>query len=42
MIAMNLGDRVPDLTLQRPGGGTIALRDFLGKPLLLVFLRHLA
>ena len=39
---MHLGDRVADLTFQRPDGSPVALRDFLGKPLLLIFLRHLA
>lgn len=31
-----------DLTFERPDGGTVRLGDFLGRPLLLVFLRHLA
>jgi len=39
---MHLGDRVPELTFQRPDGNAVPLRDFLGKPLLLIFLRHLA
>lgn len=36
------GDRVSDLAFQRPDGSDVSLRDFLGKPLLLIFLRHLA
>jgi len=39
---MHLGDRVPDLTFLRPDGSPAPLRDFLGKPLLVIFLRHLA
>jgi len=39
---MHLGERVPDLTFQRPDGGAAPLREFVGKPLLVIFLRHLA
>jgi len=39
---LNLGDHVPELTLLRSDGSDFRLRDFVGKPLLLVFLRHLA
>ena len=39
---MEIGDQVPDLDFQRPDGNSIALRDFLGRPLLMIFLRHLA
>ena len=39
---MHLGDRVPELTFQRPDGSAVTLRDFSGKPLLVIFLRHLA
>lgn len=38
---MRIGDKIPDLVVQRPDGSDVALRDFLGKPLVLVFLRHL-
>jgi hypothetical protein len=37
-----MGDRVSPLTFVRPDGGTFALTDFAGRPLLVVFLRHLA
>ncbi|MCS7044902.1 MAG: hypothetical protein NZO58_00960 [Gemmataceae bacterium] len=39
---MRLGDPAPQLTLFRPDGTAVSLADFLGKPLWLVFLRHLA
>ncbi len=35
------GDRAPDFTLDAVGGGPVSLRDFTGRPLLLIFLRHL-
>lgn len=36
------GDLVGDLTFLRPDGTTALLSSFRGRPLLLVFLRHLA
>jgi hypothetical protein len=39
---MRLGERVPNLIFQRPDGGAAPLRDFLDKPMLLIFLRRLA
>jgi hypothetical protein len=35
-------DRLADLTLLRPDGTPFTLKEFAGRPLLLVFLRHLA
>jgi hypothetical protein len=33
---------VGDLVLQKPDGSDVRLRDYLGRPLVLIFLRHLA
>ena len=41
-MTLHLGDRVDGLTLLRPDGTPVALADFAGKVVLLVFLRHLA
>ncbi len=41
-MAINVGDTVPDFSFQKPEGGDMALRDFAGRPLLVIFLRHLA
>ena len=35
------GDLAPDFTLTTPEGQPVALRDYRGQPVLLVFLRHL-
>ncbi len=35
------GDVAPDFTLAAVGGGRVSLRDFKGRPILLIFLRHL-
>ena len=35
------GDAAPDFTLGAVGGGQVSLRDLRGRPVLLVFLRHL-
>jgi hypothetical protein len=42
VITVILGEQVSELTFLKPTGEPIPLRAFLGKPLLLVFLRHLA
>ena len=34
---VNEGDRIPDLTLPTPGGGSVRLRDFEGQPFVLYF-----
>lgn len=34
------GDRAPGFRLRRVGGGTVSLKDYRGRPVLLVFLRH--
>lgn len=39
---MKTGDRAPDLTFTNTDGTPRRLADFRGRPLLLVFLRHLA
>jgi hypothetical protein len=36
------GDPASDLALVRPDGSPLTLAAFAGRPLLLVFLRHLA
>lgn len=41
-MAFNLGDLVDDCTWARPDGSPLRLSDFAGKPLILIFLRHLA
>lgn len=38
----NIGDDVSDAAFLRPDGAPVTLRDFAGRPLLLIFLRHLA
>ncbi len=41
---MNLGsgDRVGDLSFVQPDGQRVELKAFAGRPLLLIFFRHLA
>jgi len=39
---MRLGDPVDDFPLLRADGSSVTLSAFAGKPLLLIFLRHLA
>jgi hypothetical protein len=41
-VALRLGDRVGGLTFVQPDGSVITLAAFAGRPLLLIFLRHLA
>lgn len=41
-MAISTGELVGDFTFFKPDGTPIELRAFLGKPLLLIFLRHLA
>ena len=41
-MAMKTGDLLEDLTFTKPDGSIITLAAFAGKPLLLIFLRHLA
>jgi peroxiredoxin len=38
---LRTGDRAPDFTLETVAGGRVSLRDFAGRPVLLIFLRHL-
>jgi thioredoxin-dependent peroxiredoxin len=37
MTDLTSGQRAPDFTLKRDGGGTVSLSDFKGKPLVLYF-----
>jgi peroxiredoxin len=39
---MRLGEVVPDVEFRREDGSAVRLSEFGGRPLLLVFLRHLA
>jgi len=41
MTYPKLGDRAPDFSLATIGGQSVALNDYRGQPVLLVFLRHL-
>ncbi len=41
-MTMAVGNSVGDYTFVKPDGAPLELRDYLGKPLLLIFLRHLA
>jgi hypothetical protein len=40
-MAVAIGDAIADLTFQRPEGTPLRLSEFAGKPLMLIFLRHL-
>jgi len=40
-MTLAIGARVPDLTLLRPDGRSLALSSLLGRPLVVIFLRHL-
>ena len=35
------GEKAPEFTLPAVGGGQVSLGDFRGRPVLLVFIRHL-
>ena len=39
---LQVGDRVGDLTFLRPDSAPVALSAFAGRPLIVIFLRHLA
>jgi len=41
-MTYRIGDPVDDFIFQRPDGSELRLRSFQGKPLVLIFLRHLA
>jgi hypothetical protein len=41
-VALQVGDRVEDVTLRHADGSALALAAFAGRSLLLIFLRHLA
>jgi hypothetical protein len=41
-VALRVGDRVGNLTFVQRDGDAVALAAFAGRPLLLIFLRHLA
>jgi hypothetical protein len=40
-VALQIGDGVGDLTLVQPDGQVVLLSALTGRPLLLIFLRHL-
>lgn len=37
---VSVGDPAPDFHLERAQAGAVSLKDYRGRPLLLVFLRH--
>lgn len=41
MAKLKQGDRAPDFTLTTLAGQSVALNNYRGQPVLLVFLRHL-
>ncbi len=41
MLVIHEGDRAPGFTLDAVEGGQVSLADFRGRPVLLIFLRHL-
>jgi hypothetical protein len=41
-VALRFGDRATDLAFVRADGSILTLAAFAGKPLVLIFLRHLA
>ena len=41
MAELQVGERAPDFSLPNQAGQMVQLRDFRGKPVLLIFLRHL-
>ncbi len=41
-MALKIGDVVPDFTFLRPDGSPLCLAEVTARPLLLIFLRHLA
>lgn len=41
-MAPRLGDQIEDFTFLTPDGEPLPLRAFEGRPLVLIFLRHLA
>lgn len=42
LVAFRIGDRVGDLAFVRPDGSSVTLAAFASRPLLVIFLRHLA
>jgi peroxiredoxin len=41
-VALRLDDVVPDCTFERLDGSPVRLSELSGRPLVLIFLRHLA
>jgi hypothetical protein len=41
-VTLKIDDLVENLTLAKSDGGVITIAAFAGRPLLLIFLRHLA
>lgn len=42
MQRLILSQKIPSIALKKTNGKTVSLNQFRGKPLLLIFLRHLA
>ena len=42
MGKLELNEKIPELVLRRSNGEAVLCSQFLGKPVLLIFLRHLA
>lgn len=40
-LVIREGERAPDFTLPAVAGGQVSLRDFRGRPVQLIFIRHL-
>ena len=40
-MALQQGDRAPEFTLQRVGGGAVSLSAYRGRYTILIFLRYL-
>ncbi|HYV36572.1 MAG TPA: hypothetical protein VE988_12745 [Gemmataceae bacterium] len=41
-MSIRLGDQINDMTFVRPDGSELHLAELRGRPVLLIFLRHLA
>ena len=38
----NIGETIDDFEFQKPDGTRVRPREYLGRPLVMIFLRHLA
>ena len=41
-MSLSVGDAVPEFTFLRPDGSALRLAEVAARPLVLIFLRHLA